>query len=250
MPGRHEEITSALPSDLNALPRLRGFRLRGLQMTRLEGFVDGTFAFTVTMLIIAGQQVPDDVATLLNASKHVPAFAASITVLAIFWRGHWTWSRRFGLEDGISIFISWTLIFTMLIYVYPLKVIFGGMFAALTDARLGQPIGVRSLAEARSIFALYALGFTAMAIEMVLLNLRAWHLRAALRLDEREKLMTLGVIQGWSIAVCTGLVSLFLAMVLPRALIGWSGWIYFSMAISVPLHAGWLRRRVARLPAR
>ncbi|CAN5502668.1 hypothetical protein BH20VER3_BH20VER3_04580 [soil metagenome] len=33
---RHKEIASSLPADLDALPRLDGFRLRGLQMTRLS----------------------------------------------------------------------------------------------------------------------------------------------------------------------------------------------------------------------
>ena len=105
----YEEITTGLPADLDALPRRTGFRLRGLEMTRLESFVDAAFAFAVTMLVIAGQQVPDDVATLLKAFKEVPVFAASIAVLAIFWRGHWLWSRRYGLEDTISIWISWGL---------------------------------------------------------------------------------------------------------------------------------------------
>jgi hypothetical protein len=33
---RHDDIASALPADLDALPRLRGFRLRGIEMTRLR----------------------------------------------------------------------------------------------------------------------------------------------------------------------------------------------------------------------
>src|SRR5690349_13686321 len=138
MPERYEEITTALPANLDALPRLKGFRLRGLEMTRLESFVDAAFAFAVTMLVIAGQQVPDNVVTLLKAFKEVPVFAASIAVLAIFWRGHWLWSRRYGLEDTISIWISWGLIFTMLVYVYPLKLVFAGMFHALSNGILGQ----------------------------------------------------------------------------------------------------------------
>src|SRR6476660_6712393 len=127
MSDQHEEITSALPHDLGALRRLRGIRLRGLEMTRLESFVDAAFAFAVTMLVIAGQQVPDNVVALLKAFRDVPTFAASIFVLGIFWRGHWLWSRRYGLEDTISIWISWTLIFTILVYVYPLKLVFSAM---------------------------------------------------------------------------------------------------------------------------
>ncbi len=125
---RHEEITSALPADLDGLPRLNGFRLRGMQMTRLETFIDAAFAFAITMLVIAAQQIPDNIASLLAAFRHVPTFVCSIFVVGIFWRGHWLWSRRYGLEDGPSILISWSMLVTILIFVYPLKVIFGAMW--------------------------------------------------------------------------------------------------------------------------
>src|SRR6266704_574815 len=117
MTDRHDEIASALPADLDSLPRLRGFRLRGIAMTRLETFIDAAFAFAISMLVIAAQQIPDNIQTLLAAFKNVPAFVASIVVLGIFWRGHWLWSRRYGLEDGVSIFVSWALLVTVLIYI-------------------------------------------------------------------------------------------------------------------------------------
>jgi len=40
---RHEEIPSALSVELDSLPRLGGFRLRGMQMTRLETSIDAAF---------------------------------------------------------------------------------------------------------------------------------------------------------------------------------------------------------------
>ena len=128
MDQRHEEITSALPADLDALPRLGGFRLRGMEMTRLETFIDAAFAFAITMLVIGGQQIPTDIETLLAAFRNVPAFVTSTIVLGIFWRGHWLWSRRYGLEDGVSILISWAMLVTILIYIYPLKVVFDSMW--------------------------------------------------------------------------------------------------------------------------
>ena len=247
MADRHEEITTSLPPDLDALPRLHGFRLRGLEMTRLEAFVDAAFAFAVTMLVIAGQQVPDDVVTMLKAFKDVPAFAASIAVLAVFWRGHWLWSRRYGLEDSVSILISWALIFTMLVYVYPLKLVFGGMFYALSDGRVGLPLTVQTIGQGRGLFAVYAVGFSALALEILLLNLRAWRLRAPLRLNEREQFTTRDELVGWSIPLCVGLCALLLALVLPPGWIGWSGWIYFSMAILLPLRRQRQRRKLAAL---
>ena len=242
MTDRDEEITTALPADLDALPRLKGFRLRGLEMTRLEAFVDAAFAFAVTMLVIAGQEVPNDIVALLKAFKDVPAFAASIFVLAIFWRGHWLWSRRFGLEDTISICISWTLIFTMLVYVYPLKLVFGGMFYALSNGSLGIPLSVKTIGQGRALFAVYAAGFSALALEIIALNWHAWRLRGPLRLDEREARLTRYELSGWSIPLGVGLASLLLALTMPPGKIGWSGWIYFSLPILLRLER-WRRKR-------
>jgi Endosomal/lysosomal potassium channel TMEM175 len=89
---RAQEIASGLPPDLDALPRLRRFRLRGIEMTRLETFIGASFAFAITTLVIVAQQIPDDIETLLAGFKNVPAFVASIAVLGIFWRGHWLWA--------------------------------------------------------------------------------------------------------------------------------------------------------------
>jgi uncharacterized membrane protein len=244
MTEREEDIASALPAELDALPRLRGFRLRGMEMTRLETFIDAAFAFAISMLVIAAGQIPDNIEALLAAFKNVPAFVTSIIVLGIFWRGHWLWSRRYGLEDGTSIFISWAMLATILIYIYPLKAVFGAMWFFLSDGQVGQRLGPRSDAQARSLFAIYALGFTAIALEILLLNLRAWRLREPLRLNARERMITHYEVTGWSLPVAVGLISLVLALTLPIHQIEWSGWAYFSMAILVPLHAAYTRRRM------
>src|SRR5436190_8091060 len=242
---RHEEIASALPVELDSLPRLSGFRLRGIQMTRLETFIDAAFAFAISMLVIAAQQIPDNVQALLAAFKNVPTFVCSIAVLSIFWRGHWLWSRRYGLEDGASILISWTMIVTILIFIYPLKAIFGSMWYLISSGQIGQPFSLHTtVSQARTIFAIYALGLIAISAEILLLNLRAWQLREPLRLNARERLMTRGELSGWSIPVGVGIVSLVLALTLPREQIAWSGWVYFLMAIILRVHWFWHRRRL------
>src|SRR5437868_2028162 len=148
---RSEEIGSALPRDLDELPRLRGFRLRGMEMTRLETFIDAAFAFAISMLVIVAQQIPDDIGSLLAGFKNVPTFVCSIAVLSIFWRGHWLWSRRYGLEDGVSIFISWSMIATILIFIYPLKAIFGAMWYFVSNGQLGQRLSLHTTeAQARA----------------------------------------------------------------------------------------------------
>lgn len=245
MKERWAEIGSALPENLDSLPRLKGFRLRGMEMTRLETFIDAAFAFAISMLVIAAQQIPDNIQTLLAAFKNVPTFVCSIAVLGIFWRGHWLWSRRYGLEDGASILISWAMIVTILIFIYPLKAIFGAMWYLLSSGAIGQPFSLHTTeSQARTIFAIYALGLIAISAEILLLNLRAWQLRGPLRLNEWESLVTRGELSGWSIPVSVGIVSLVFALTLPREQIQWSGWVYLSMIILVPLHDHYLKPKI------
>src|SRR2546423_10269238 len=248
MKERHRDIASAAPADLDALPRLRGFRLRGIAMTRLETFIDAAFAFAISMLVIAAQQIPDDIASLLAAFKNVPTFICSIAVLGIFWRGHWLWSRRYGLEDSVSILISWALIVTVLIFIYPLKAIFGAMWFLISNGQVGHQFSLHTTeAQARTIFAIYALGLIAIAAEIALLYLRAWQLREPLRLNARERLMTRGELSGWSIPVGVGLVSLVLSYTLPIEQIAWCGWVYFLMAIALRVHGFVHRRKLKRV---
>ena len=240
-----EEITSALPANLDELPRLRGFRLRGIEMTRLETFIDAAFAFAVTVMVIAADRAPDNITALLDAFKNVPAFVASVAVLGIFWRGHWLWSRRYGLEDGTSILISWALLATILVYIYPLKAIFGSMFYLLSDGQLGHPLGLRLESQGRALFAIYGAGFIALNAEILLLYLHAWRLRGPLRLNDREQSLTRAEFSGWCLPLAIGFISLVLSLTLPMQHLNWCGWVYFSMAILVPVHRALIRRRLA-----
>jgi hypothetical protein len=65
-----------------------------------------------------------------------------------------------------------------------------------------------------------------------------------LRLDARERLVTGGELTGWSVPVGVGIVALIFALTLPTEQIQWSGWVYFSMIILVPLHDHYLNRRI------
>ncbi|PYL85682.1 MAG: hypothetical protein DMF23_03175, partial [Verrucomicrobia bacterium] len=104
-------------------------------------------------------------------------------------------------------------------------------------------------AQARTIFAIYALGLIAISAEILLLNLRAWQLREPLRLNAREQLMTRGELTGWSIPVSVGIVSLVFSFTLPIEQIAWCGWVYFLMAILVRVHRFLHRRRLAAVSA-
>ena len=136
------------------------------------------------------------------------------------------------------------MIVTILIYMYPLKAIFSSMWFLVSNGRLGHALGSHSGSQTRALFVIFTLGFTAIALEVFLLNLRAWQLRKPLRLDAKERSITLYEVTGWSIPVGVGIISLVLALALPKDQIDWSGWVYFSMVILVPLHSAYRRRKI------
>jgi hypothetical protein len=57
-------------------------------------------------------------------------------------------------------------------------------------------------------------------------------------------LNTRAELTGWSIPVSVGVVSLVLSRSLSIEKIAWSGWVYFSMVVLVPLHRFFYNRRL------
>lgn len=229
--------------ELESLPVKNGFRLRGVEMTRLETFTDAAFAFAVTVLVIAGGQVPDSFEALNDSLREIPAFAASFAVIAMFWNGHVQWSRRFGLDDGRSVLLSLTLVFVVLVYVVPLKVLFGQMFAWMSQGRLGNTFEVRTAQQMTDIFVMYGVGYIAMSACLALLNHHALSSAESLRLDPLERLETRVAIEQWTVGAIPGVVSVLMASLLPPHVGVWAGFAYAVMPVLMPLWALTVARR-------
>src|SRR6266481_3767557 len=102
---------------------VRGFRMRGREVTRLESFSDAVFGFAVTLLVVS-LEVPKTYDQLIETMSGFLAFAACFAILAMIWNDHYNFCRRFGLQDGFVRFLTSTLLFIVLLYVYPLKFLF------------------------------------------------------------------------------------------------------------------------------
>jgi hypothetical protein len=121
-----------------------GFRMRGLEMTRLEVFIDAAFAFAVTMLVISFDSIPRSYEEVMLAIKSIPAIIIAVAQLVWIWHTHNIWSRRFGLDTTYTVFISTTLLIVVLIYIYPMRIMAGGMFAWLTNDYLPSNFELRT----------------------------------------------------------------------------------------------------------
>ncbi len=227
-----------------------GFRLRGLEMSRIETFTDAAFAFALTLLVIS-LEIPSSYEGLVAALNGVPAFAASAVLLMMFWSGHHTWSRRYGLSDATTIILSWLLVFTVLIYVYPLRFVFKVMMAWLDHMvglpMLSEPVDLGAVGQVNDLFAIYGVGFAAMSAALVLLNWHAWRLRDELELNQVERHDTLVELGAWAIVGSTGLLSVIIAVAVPSSWVGLPAWVYVLLPVLMPVFGTLSGRRRRRL---
>jgi uncharacterized membrane protein len=188
---------------------------RGDKVTRLEAFVDASFAFALTLLVISGDSIPTSIEALNVALKQIPSYALSFVLIAQFWSSHARWGRWFGLDDDISNRLSLLLVFLLLIFVYPLKMVFGAFFHAITSGSLPASFAVRSDDEMLNMFQVFAVGYGAMAMVMALLYWRAAAFSDALGLSPVERLLATHHRGNWLFVVAFTLASFLLASFMP-----------------------------------
>jgi uncharacterized membrane protein len=215
-----------------------GFRWRGHEVTRLEGFTDAVFAFAVTLLVVS-LEVPKSYPELIAAMRGFPAFGICFALLAVVWYEHYRYFRRYGLENAVAVMLNCALLFCVLLYVYPLKF----MFAAA--------IGHRAYAEheIRMLFTIFGSGFSAVFGVFWLLYRYAWSCREELELTPLEQLRTRHSMMDESCMVLLGVVSILLAQLGPSSAVAMTGLIYFAIPVYHTVAGRIWGRRERRLPA-
>jgi len=149
--------------------RADGFRWRGGEISRLEGFSDAVFAFAVTLLVVS-LEVPRTFTELWSVMRGLPAFAVCFTLLIVIWHEHYVFFRRYGLQDTTTVWLNAGLLFVMLFYVYPLKFVFTLFLAPVTGTPTVVPAprgGAESIIELEQIpklFVIYGAGVIALYV--------------------------------------------------------------------------------------
>ncbi len=198
---------------MNQATRKDGFKNRGAEMTRLESFVDAAFAFAVTLLVIGGgDNIPANYAEFLVAMQQVPAFALCFASLAFFWYAHHMWSRRFGLDDPMSTFLSLMLIFVVLIFVYPLKAIYSGAFNFVPGIDSRAIFILDSVNDFSGLLVVFGLAFSSLSGIIAALNWHALRQSESIGLSQTEIFDLQSSIQLWLVNTLLPLGSVAIAV--------------------------------------
>lgn len=147
-------------------------------VNRIEAFSDAVFGFALTLLVVS-LEVPRSYADMVENVRGLPAFAACFAILLMIWQEHHKFFRRYGVHDGVIIWVNGVLLFVVLFYVYPLKFLMTLLLGA-NGVLLGGHIDQESGMRMPGLMAMYGVGFVAVFVLLAVLH---WRARRCLRAD-------------------------------------------------------------------
>lgn len=225
---------------------------RGDKVTRLEAFVDASFAFTLTLLVIAGDSIPGSLEELTSALKQIPTYVLSFHLIAQFWSSHAKWGRWFGIDDDTSTRLSLMLVLVLLIFVYPLKMVFGAFFHAVTGGWLTATFTLENIADILIMFQVFAVGYGGLALIMALLFHHAVKLADPMDFSLLERLNARHYRGNWLVVAAFCLLSFLIATFMPVQWqvghwVGLPGYILFGLFGFQLIRWQVLKRRLRQL---
>ncbi|MGB0035856.1 MAG: TMEM175 family protein [Candidatus Acidiferrales bacterium] len=207
------------------------FRWRGNEITRFEGLSDAVFAFAITLLIVS-LEVPKTFTELVTGLRGFAAFAVCFLLLMTVWFQQYTFFRRYGLQDTLTLTLNSVLLFVILFYIYPLKFLFTLLFniwmgippeVHLAD---GTVRAVIEQSQLPSLMIIYSAGYLAVSLVFTMLFWHANRLRIELDLNPLERLGTRWSIVNSLVGVAAGVSSILIATLGGIGHAGAAGWIY------------------------
>lgn len=228
-----------------------GFRWRGHDDARLEGFNNAVFGFALALLVVSAE-VPQTFDDLWALMKGFVAFAFCFGLLTLIWYFHFQFFRRYGLSDGVTIVLNTMLLFVVLFYVYPLKFLMGMLVLMFSGAPWevvlpgGRVVPPMSYEQWPALMVVYSGGYLVIFLIFTLLYAHAYRQRAALGLDASERFITRLCIETNLMQAGFGATSIVIALLAPPRAMMWSGVIYCFVGPTVAAYAMVRHRRHTR----
>ncbi len=208
--------------------------VRPAETQRLDAFVDASFAFAVTLLIIAGAEPLNDFDDLLRALGRIPAFAAGFGLVVMFWLAHRGYGRLAPIRDSWSATLSLMIVFMILIYVFPLRLLTESGAAYFSGGRLPGRGLISTLAQLRDIYTIYGVGFAVLCWLYFLLYGHALKRGAVSGLAEEDREEAAEARAIWGFITLAGLFSAILAWTLPLRVVPWApGFAYWLIPVGI-----------------
>ena len=204
-------------------------KLPGEHMNRIETFVAAAFAFAVSMLVISVDAIPSTFEELQSAAKNIPAFGASFAIIAWIWHEHASWCRTYGLEDRRTIFLSCLLVFLVLVYIYPLRLVMQGLMGFLTQGWVPFDLDFQAVWQVRFLFGFYAVGFLLLSLTFAALFFHAASKAKEIPLTEEEVCIARAEALVWISTASICILAFTLCILVPSNWIGYTGFTYFLL---------------------
>jgi uncharacterized membrane protein len=162
-----------------------GFRWRGTEISRTENLSDAVFGFAITLLVVS-TEVPRTFAELQHLLRGFVPFGVCVLLFGLIWKAHYTFFRRFGLEDRVTMLLNAALLFVVVFFLYPLKF----LAVLLFDLATGVPQQAATPGDADRLLVIYSAGYVAIFVLFALLYGHALRLRGQLGLSDEETAIT------------------------------------------------------------
>lgn len=177
-------------------------------------------------------------------------FALTFALISWIWYLHYCFFRTYGLEDRLTVVLNCILLFVVLFFVYPLKVMANNLVPMFTG--IGENSFMRlNEYDNRFLMVAYSSGVIAVFLVFFLLHWNAYRQRAALALAPEVVYDTVTGMRAHALSTSLGVTSVVLALTLPfTSIFGLAGMIY---VLEGPFQGtnGWLRgsRREKMFPS-
>lgn len=209
------------------------FRWRGKDVSRLEGFSDAVFGFLITILVIS-TEMPKTFNDLLDifSFSNVGSFAICFVILVQRWRFHYTYFRRYGLENGPVVIFNTIFLCIITLYIYPLKFLFNWMLEGFPAAASGVPL-TETLPiredQVTELLVIYGAGLAFLCLSELGMYWWAYYVRAELQLTPLETYTTVTMIGSICIPIAIALLSIVIALYAGPDGNTWAGLIYLLL---------------------
>jgi len=220
-----------------------GFRLRGTVTSRIDSFSDVVFGFALTLLVVSSE-VPHTYDQFHQVLLGLYPFAICFAIFFSVWHAHYRFFRRYGVHDNATIWINCVLLFTVMIYVYPLKFLFTIATSDSSKVFTNEPFQLREL------MIVYGAGWASIYLCLVALYWNAWRQRVQLDLSPLEVTLTLTRLWDFVGVGGFGLLCCLLAWLLPIDKVGDVPLCFFLLFVWKTAHGFISRRFIDKARAR